>query len=115
MDFVTALYPTMLICGFFLIIIVVGVGFSYLWLVIMDKRLRACPNCKKPGGGQVIESEIVNSRSYSQWSDGHGLFRNRRFLRITEKTYEDEYRCDQCGHHWIRTAVETERKAAAGS
>jgi hypothetical protein len=104
MDFGAIFYPTFLVLLLFGLIILVGVVFSYWWLVMFDKKLRTCPNCQTRGAGNVVESELIASQSQMD-------FKSHRPVRVTVKTFEDHYKCERCGHTWIRTAQETTRTA----
>lgn len=99
---IAILYPALLICAFFGVIILVGVGFSYWGLIIFDKQMRRCPDCGKRGGGDVVASEVIASRNYMD-------FKRQTPVRVTVKTYEEHYECQHCGHKWTRTAQETVR------
>jgi hypothetical protein len=103
LEFLSAVfYPAFLVCFFFGLIILVGTVFSYWWLVVFDKRMRTCARCGKVGGGQLAESFVVHLENYMD-------FKRTPPSRITVKTHEDHYECDQCGHTWTRTAKETNR------
>ncbi len=113
MDFGAVFYPLLLVCALFGVILVVGIGFSYLWLLALDALARTCPQCRKRGAGNVTASEVVDSRSFITWSQSRSLSGSRtgrpRQVRVTEKSYEDHYECRHCGHQWTKTAKETER------
>jgi len=96
------IYPVLLICAFFGIIVLAGVGCAYWALIIFDKRMRKCPHCHKIGGGDVTESAMIGSKNYMD-------FKHQPPIRVTVKTYEEHYRCQHCGHTWIKTAEETVR------
>jgi hypothetical protein len=121
MDFGATLYPLFLVCGLFGLIIAVGIGASYFWLLFLDARARTCPHCGQRGGGNIVESEIVDSRTYtevrhSQGFSGAGVDASQ-LVRISEKTYIDHYECQACRHKWTKTAQEKKRdpgKAAKG-
>lgn len=105
-------YPVLLICGLSSIILVVGIGFAYLWLVRLGKEAIKCPKCKKKEAGELVESEMIHSKVYTEWRDA-GIFSRdssrRQQIQVTEKTYEDRFKCEHCGHQWIKTTQEIKR------
>jgi hypothetical protein len=102
MDILAILYPSLLVCAFFGLILLVGIGFSYLWLRMLDRRMRKCPRCQKVGAGAVTESTVIASKNYMD-------FQRQPPARVAVKTYEDHYECQYCGHKWTKTAEETTR------
>jgi len=106
-------FPVLLLCGLFGIIILVGIGFSYLWLVWLGKEATKCPKCGERGAGELVESKVIHSRVYTEWKDTPRVFsrdpRRRRPIQVTEKTYEDHFKCKYCGHQWTTTARGKER------
>ncbi len=102
MDILAIIYPSAIICLLFSVIILVGIGFSYLWLKILDKQARKCPNCQRKGAGNVTESEVIASNHYMD-------YKRQPARRVAEKTYQDHYECEYCGHTWTKTATETTR------
>ncbi len=102
MDIGAFLYPSLLICLLFGVILAVGIGFSYLWLVILHKQMSKCPQCKRKGGGDIVASEVISSQN-------HMDYKRNPPARVTVKTLEDHYECQHCGHQWTRTAQETTR------
>ncbi len=110
MKWLDVLYPALMICGLFGLIFLVGIGFSYLWLVWWGKEATKCPECGKRGAGELVESKVTHSRVYTEWQDGWGIFgRNaskRQLIQVTEKTCEDHFECKHCGYRWTKTAHE---------
>lgn len=104
------LFPTLLVCGFFGIIILVGIGFTYLWLLWLNAEATKCPECSRRGAGELVESQVLNSRSYTEWGDPRNLLSRtvsrRQQVRVTEKTIEDHFECKHCGHQWTKVAQE---------
>jgi hypothetical protein len=44
MDWANAVFPSLIVCGLFGIMLAVGIGFSYLWLVWLNKPVgENCP------------------------------------------------------------------------
>lgn len=113
MEWSNFVFPVLLLCGLFGIILLVGIGFSYLWLVWLDKEATKCPKCGERGGGELVESEVIHSRVYTEWRDTPRMFsrdpRRRQPIQVTEKTYEDHFKCKYCGHQWTKTAQERKR------
>lgn len=102
-------YPVLLMCGLLIVILLVGIGFSYLWLVWLGKQATKCPKCNKKGAGELVKSEVIHSNVRTEWKD-MGLFRRgssqRQRIQVTEKTYEDHFKCEYCGYQWTTTAQE---------
>ena len=67
-------YPVLMMCGLLIIIILVGVGFSYLFLVWWGKELTKCPKCGKRGAGELVESELIDSRVRTEWRNVRSRF-----------------------------------------
>ena len=103
-------FPTLLLCGFFGIILLVGIGSAYFWLVWLGKEATKCPECGEKGAGELVESKVTHSRVYTEWKDTSRMFsrasRGRQPIRVTEKTYEDHFKCKYCDHQWMKTAQE---------
>jgi DNA-directed RNA polymerase subunit RPC12/RpoP len=104
-------YPTLLVCGFFGVILLVGIGFTYLWLLWWNAEAVKCPECGRRGAGELVESDVIARKSYTQWRDGKNILgrsvAGRHQIRVTEQTYDDQFACKHCGHRWIKTAHET--------
>jgi hypothetical protein len=102
MDIRAILYPSALICLLFGVIILVGIGFSYLWLAAMHQQLSKCPHCQRRGAGDLTETVVISS-------ENHMDYKRYPPTRVTVKTLEDHYKCQHCGHQWTRTMKETTR------
>lgn len=103
------LFPTLLVLIFFGLIILTGIVFSYLWLRWLNAEITKCPECGRRGGGELVESKVIASKAYTEWKEAQrlfGQFANRKQIRVTEKTYEDHFECQNCGHQWTQTAQE---------
>jgi len=103
------LFPTLLVLIFFGIIVLTGIVFSYLWLRWLHAEATKCPECGRRGGGELVESDVTASKTYTEWKEAQRLFgqyANRQRIRVTEKTYEDQFECQHCGHQWTQTAQE---------
>ena len=114
MEWYDVMYPSLVICGLFGLIFLVGIGFSYLWLVWVGKEATKCPECGKRGAGELVESKEIRSRVYTEWKDTpQSIFRRdpnrRQLIQVTEKTYEDHFECEHCGCRWTKTAQERKR------
>lgn len=113
MDIGGIVYPLLLLCALVGVMLLVGIGFSYFWLVAMDAQGRTCPNCHKRGAGNLIASDTLDSTSHTTWSKTRGYGRastgKPRLLEVTEENYEDHYECRHCGHKWTKTGKETTR------
>ena len=98
------LYPSFLVCGMFGVILLVGIGFSYLWLVWLNKQATKCPECAKKGAGELVESNVIDSRIRTERRTRIGLFRqDESMVQVKEEMYEDQFECQYCGHRWTRT------------
>ena len=112
MEWYNLVFPVLLLCGLFGVIILVGIGFSYLWLVWLGKEATKCPECDERGAGELVESKVIHSRVYTEWKDTSMFSRDprrRQPIQVTEKTYEDHFKCKYCGHKWTTTAQERKR------
>jgi transcription elongation factor Elf1 len=113
MEWHNFVFPVLLLCGFFGIILLVGIGSTYLWLVWLDKEATKCPKCGKKGAGELVETKVLQSRVYTEWKDTPRIFsrdpRRRQPIQVTEKTYEDHFKCKYCGHQWTTTSQERKR------
>ena len=101
------LVPSLLVCGSLGIILLVGIGFSYLWLVWLGKETTKCPECGKRGAGELVESKVIDSKVHVEWQTPGTLDRDsgqRQPIQVTEETYEDHFECQYCGHRWTKTA-----------
>ena len=105
MNWHDVLFPTLIVCGLFGLILLVGIGFSYLWLVWLNKQTAKCPECGKTRAGELIESKVISSRTHTEQKTVQGIFRQKvSLVQVTEETYEDHFECQYCGHRWTRTA-----------
>jgi predicted RNA-binding Zn-ribbon protein involved in translation (DUF1610 family) len=105
MGWADVLYPLALMSGVCGIFLLVSIGFSYLGLVLMNRRATKCPECGKGGSGELIESEMINSVVRTEMRTHLGLFRQeKRQVQVTEETYEDHFKCQHCGHQWTKNA-----------
>lgn len=98
----------LLVCGLFGLILAVGIGASYLWLVWLGKEATKCPECGKRGAGELVESKVTKSRVYTEWVRRPRILgwsaNRRRLIQVTEQTLEDHFECERCGHRWTTTA-----------
>lgn len=105
MNWADIVFPSAIVCGLFGIILAVGVGFSYLWLVWLNKQATKCPECGKPGAGELVEGKLIDSRSHwERKTQGNIFHRDESPVQVTKETYEDHFECQYCGHQWTRTA-----------
>ena len=107
MDWFEALFPGLLVCGLFGVIVLVGIGFSYLWLVWLGGQAIKCPECGKRGAGELVESKVTDLRVYAKRGSRPSIFdksAQRPQIQMTEKRYEDRFVCQYCGHRWVITA-----------
>ncbi len=112
MEWANYVYPVLSICGLFGVILALGIGFFYLWLLYLGKKASKCPECDRKGAGELLESEVIHSKVYTEWRDASGFRKGsgeRQQIQVTEKMYEDHFKCEHCGHEWTTTAQEIER------
>ena len=106
-DFV---YPLGVICGLFGIFVLAQVVITYIWLRWFSAKATRCPECGRKGAGALLHSEVVDSKEYVQWKNARSFFGlgtgKRQRVEISNKTYEDHFECQYCGHQWTRTAQE---------
>jgi hypothetical protein len=109
MDLAAIFYPVLIVCTMFGVILASGIGFTYLWLLAIDAKARTCPQCRKRGGGEVVESNDLEVRTYTQVTRKPAIGGGGRpqLVRVTDTTYEDHYRCRRCGHRWVKTGEES--------
>ena len=102
----------LMICGLLGFMLAVGIVFSYLWLMHLDAEARKCPECLKKGSGGILETELIDSRSYIDSTVTGNLsrkYKNRlQLVRVEEKKYKVHYKCEHCGNQWTGVAVEKE-------
>ncbi len=104
MNWADILFPSLIVCGIFAIMLAVAIGCSYLWLLQLNKRATKCPKCGKPGAGELLDSEVIDSKSHMDWKTRSGTFRESNPIRVTEEIYKDHFECRYCGHRWMKTA-----------
>jgi hypothetical protein len=117
MDIGGIVYPLFLVCVIFGIMMLIAIGSSYLWLVVLDAEGRMCPNCRRKKAGNLTTTEIIDSTSYRKWMRtrefGSAGTRKLRLVEITEKNYQDYYECQYCEHKWIKSGKEISRTLVA--
>ncbi len=115
MEWPDILFPSLIVCGLFGVILVVGIGCSYLGLVWLNRRATKCPECGRVGAGELVESQVVDTKVYTDWKGAGGIFARgsgwRKPARVVERTYEDRLECKYCGHQWVVTAQQRESAA----
>ncbi|MFQ5615057.1 MAG: hypothetical protein ACE5GO_01135, partial [Anaerolineales bacterium] len=91
MDYLATIFPSLLICGFIGLVILIGIAASMVWFRYVDGYLRACPECHRRGAGYIVETETVSSHSHTD-------YKGRNPVRITEEHIIDHYQCEHCDH-----------------
>jgi DNA-directed RNA polymerase subunit RPC12/RpoP len=102
------LIPIGLLCVFVALFVGVTIGFTYLWLLWYNASMTRCPECGKRGAGELVNSRVLSSKSYLDQNE----MKKGKVVRITEKTHEDEFECQYCGHRWTSMAEHTQRLPA---
>jgi ribosomal protein L37AE/L43A len=102
MDILEVIFPILPMCALLLLVIFIGIGANYFWLKIMYRQIRACPECKTKGSGEIIDTqEVVLSNMVD--------YKIRKPVRIKETKITDHYQCEVCKHTWTRSFTEKER------
>ena len=102
MDFLDIILPILPMCLILILVLLLGVGVNYLWLKIMLRRIRACPECGAKAAGEVIDTEeIVISNKIER--------RGRKPFRTKETKIIDHFQCEKCSHTWKRSFIQKER------
>ena len=102
MDFIDVSLTVLPMCGLLILVLLMGIGLNYLWLRLMLRNIRACPECGTKSAGEIVDTqEIVLSN--------HVDHRGRKPVRIKETKVIDEYKCNLCDHTWNRSFTRTDR------
>ena len=103
-------FPVLLLCGFFLLILLMGIAGSYVWLRWIHAQMTKCPACGRKDAGELVDSVTVASKTSTEWSKerkGFGqILGQPQRLRVVEKEVEDRFTCGFCGHEWTATSHE---------
>ena len=106
----------LLICGILGFILAVGIGLSYLGLLVVEGEVKSCPECHKRGAGDIIKSEVIDTLRYTdssgKWNQLLNPAKLRRQTQVTEKTHQDHYECRHCGYKWIKITKEKSQHPA---
>jgi hypothetical protein len=103
-------YMLLLIGGFCVLMLLASVGATYLALRWFHAEATKCPSCGKRGGGELVESQVVDAKRYVDWKSQGG----KKGVRVEEETRENLYRCQYCGYEWTRTAEEKRHSPVKG-
>jgi hypothetical protein len=102
MDLIDVIIPILPVCGLLIIVMALGVSLNALWLKLMLRNIRACPECGAKAAGEIIDTkEIILSN--------HVDHRGRKPVRIKESKIIDHYQCEVCEHTWERSFTHKER------
>jgi len=111
--FVDVILPVLLVCGFFGLILLMGVVASYFWLRWIHAQMTTCPACGRKDAGEFVESTTLETKASVEWSNDRKrfgqIFGQAQRIRVVEKTIEDRFKCEFCGHEWTTTAREKTR------
>jgi hypothetical protein len=111
--FVDIIFPVLLVCGFFGVILLMGIVGSYFWLRWIHAQMTTCPACERKDAGEFVDSQTLESKASVEWSGEQKRFGqilgNPQRIRVVEKTIEDHFKCQFCGHEWTTTAREKTR------
>ena len=102
MEFLDVIYPIIPFCGLLILVMLIGIGFNYIWLQVMYRRIQACPECGAKGAGEVTDTqEIVLANNVD--------YKGRKPVRLKETKVIDQYQCEACQHTWERSFTRSER------
>lgn len=90
--------------GYYLLICLIWLGiFVIFWSICgfliyryVDRRLRACPNCKRGASGTITQTEIEQLGVHIDHS-------GKKSVQVKSEKVTDHYECANCGHTWLRT------------
>ncbi|MBL7162042.1 MAG: hypothetical protein ISS57_05495 [Anaerolineales bacterium] len=103
MDYLAIVYPILVACFLFGIILVISFVIAVVWLQYVDRRLRECPKCRRKAAGIIVDTKTVRLKRHI---DRKGL----KPVRITEEQVTDQYECEFCGHTWTRSLKRIQRE-----
>jgi len=95
--------------GYYILLCIIWVGiFIIFWAIcgyilyrLVDRKLRACPNCKRRASGIIENTEL---ESLGTQIDRTG----KEPMQITSEKVTDHFECKHCHHTWIRNYVRKE-------
>ena len=96
--------------GYYFLICLIWVSmFAVFWAIcgfviyrVVDRKLRACPNCKRGASGIITNTEIEPLGMQIDHS-GKGP------MRVKSEKVTDHYECKHCDHTWVRSFERKER------
>ena len=92
-----------LICGIWVaIFIVFWAVLGFLLYLMVDRKLRACPNCKRKASGIIEHTELEPLGKQIEHS-------GKESVQISSEKVTDHFECKHCHHTWERTYVRKER------
>jgi hypothetical protein len=92
-----------LICLIWVMIFVVFWSIAgFLIYRFVDRKLRACPNCRKRAAGMIQETEIEPLTTKIEHT-------GKESVQIKSEKVTDHYQCKHCEHTWLRTYERKER------
>jgi hypothetical protein len=88
---------------FSLILLVILAIFAVIWMLggfflahSVDRKYRACPQCKRLGAGTITATEIEPL--------GTRIDRSKLTpFRVKRERVTDQYQCDYCQHTWTKS------------
>jgi transcription elongation factor Elf1 len=102
--------PVLLLCGFFGLILLMGIVGAYIWLRWIHAQMTKCPACGRKDAGELVDSVTVDSKTSIEWTKerkGFGqILGHPQRIRVVEKTIEDRFTCQFCGNEWTVTSHE---------
>ena len=96
--------------GYYVLICLAWVGvFIIFWAIcgyiiynLVDRKLRACPNCKRKASGIIEHTELEPLGVQIEHS-------GKESVQVSSEKVTDHFECKYCKHTWMRTYVRKER------
>ena len=96
--------------GYYILLCLIWAGiFIIFWAIcgyiifrVVDRKLRACPGCKRRAAGFITDTEIepLGSQVYHT---------GKSPMRVKSEKVTDHYECKHCNYTWMRTYERKER------
>ena len=92
-----------LICLFWVFVFIVFWAIcGYIIYNLVDRKLRACPNCKRKASGIIEHTELESLGKKIEHT-------GKESVQISSEKVTDHFECKHCHHTWMRTYVRNER------
>ena len=92
-----------LICIIWVVVFIVFWAIcGYILYRFVDRKLRACPNCKRKASGIIEHTELESLGKKIEHT-------GKESVQISSEKVTDHFECKHCHHTWMRTYVRKER------